>query len=59
MRKKRGNATTRKDERPGTQKKKPGCLMKVHTRKANKTGKQSDKERKKKAIVHLCGTKIC
>lgn len=29
------------------------------TRKANKTGRQNDIERKKKAIVHLGGTKIC
>ena len=29
------------------------------TRKANKTGKQNDKEKKKKAEVHLRGTKIC
>jgi hypothetical protein len=55
MRNKRGNAT-RKNERLGTPKKtgKPY----EGTRKANKTGKQSDKERKKKAVLHLCGTKI-
>jgi hypothetical protein len=57
MRNKRGNATIRKNERPGTPKKKPECLMKAQERQTKQ--ENIDKERKKKAVVHLCGTKIC
>jgi len=47
MRKKRGNGTTRKDERPGTPKKKPECLMKVQERQTKQENKVTKKQKRR------------
>jgi hypothetical protein len=48
MRNKRGNAVTRKDERPGTLKKKPECLMKVQERQTKQENKVTKKEKRRR-----------
>ena len=47
IRNKRGSAITREDERPGTPKKKPECLMKVQEGQSKQENKVANKEKRR------------